>query len=157
VELQTSAEQAELPDYRPATEPEPADVQGQEAEESAAAAQSAVDEAAQAESIPSPEPAAPTGRTVVPPPLPASVDGKLNDKERELLRQLHAELAQREQQRARRTSNGGGTPSSNRWQVDRSGDRQAGFSQTMHGTGGRPGAGQLVNGSAPKPPFPPAG
>ncbi|GDY30715.1 hypothetical protein [Gandjariella thermophila] len=86
------------------------------------------------------------------PSLPPSVDGRLNDKERELLRQLHEELAQREQQRARRSA--GGAASSNRWQVDRSGER-GGFSQTVHGLGGRSGP-ELVNGHRP-PPYPPAG
>jgi hypothetical protein len=89
------------------------------------------------------------------PALPPSVDGRLNDKERELLRQLHEELAHREQQRARRTTSHGGGTAGNRWQVDRSGERQSGFSQTVHGIGGRSGPG-LVNGHRP-PPYPPTG
>jgi hypothetical protein len=94
-------------------------------------------------------------RAAVPSILPPTVDGRLNDKERELLRQLHEELAQREQQRASRSASHPGGGPNNRWQVDRSGERQAGFSQTVHGIGGRSGA-ELVNGHRP-PPYPPAG
>ncbi|KAA2262247.1 hypothetical protein F0L68_13240 [Solihabitans fulvus] len=91
-------------------------------------------------------PPKPDSATSQPLPLPPSVDGKINDRERALLQQLHEELAQREQDDAAEPT---------RWQVDRSGDQQ----HTFGGSGSWMENPELVNGSAAPhggPPYPKA-
>ncbi len=74
--------------------------------------------------------------------LPASVDAKLNDRERDLLRQLHEELAQREKKSASESTGG--------WQVNRNqpnGYGQRGVPGAWGSSGPAP-----ETGNAPPPP-----
>ncbi|HEY4024376.1 MAG TPA: hypothetical protein VGM75_37210 [Pseudonocardiaceae bacterium] len=81
---------------------------------------------------------------------PPATDAELSQREQELLRQLHEELAKREAPEASAVSELPGVAERPAWQVDRSGQRHSTFPSVDYGAGSwQPGQDQAVNGHPP--------
>ena len=81
---------------------------------------------------------------------PPATDAELSQREQELLRQLHEELAKREAPESSAVSELPGVSERPAWQVDRSGQRHSTFPSVDYGPGSwQPGQDQAVNGLPP--------
>ena len=80
---------------------------------------------------------------------PPTSDAELSQREQELLRQLHEELAKREAPEASSVAELPSVSERPAWQVDRSGQRHSSFPSVDYGTGWQPGQDQAVNGLPP--------
>jgi hypothetical protein len=81
---------------------------------------------------------------------PPVSDAELSQREQELLRQLHEELAKREAPESPAVSELPGVSERPAWQVDRSGQRHSTFPAVDYGAGSwQPGQDQAVNGVPP--------
>jgi hypothetical protein len=81
---------------------------------------------------------------------PPATDAELSQREQELLRQLHEELAKREAPESSAVAELPGVAERPAWQVDRSGQRHSTFPAVDYGAGSwQPGQDQAVNGLPP--------